>query len=337
MSKSRQSKSGAAENDGLSNLPASEANSPILLRTTYPKGCDDPISRMLYDEFVLHHTRFCEALRATVSSAIAAGGALHSLKARTDQGSFGHIRDHVAKEFGISERTAQRYMFLYRNRQRLAEILREQCAPQAEGLSDEKLLEQITLNQAMRLLAAPDSTDSTNDKSSATRRSAWQNCRVPIAICGCVQSFWDHGSWFLSEADESNTLNCDNFVVGRGVLRDSYELAGRVFVNAIRPELPKALLGSVCDAFDRGVIQEGLLLLPNNHKTTGIRTLARRGRIVFRELLVSTTPVPDKDIIEQAVFPVPAMIIALCTDERFSLIAHTFESIADAYLPLTMN
>lgn len=337
MSKSRQSNSGAADDGRLNNEPASEAKTPVSFCGTYPKGCDDPINRMLYDEFVRHHTKFCEALRSTVASAIAAGGALHGLKARTDQGSFGQIRDHVSKEFGISERTAQRYMLLYRNRQRLAEILREQCSPQAEGLSDEKLLEQTTLNQAMRLLAAPDTTDSPDEKSPGMRRSAWQNCRIPIDVCGCILSLWDHGTWFLSEADESNTLNCDHVVVGRGVLRESHELTGRVFVNAIRPDLPKALLAYVCDAFDRGVIQEGLLLLPNNHKTTGIRTLARRGRIVFRELLVSTTPVENKDIIEQAVFPVPAMIIVLSGDKRFPLIAHAFESIADAYLPLTMD
>ena len=281
-------------------------------------------------------------MRTALKQAIRAGNGLNAIAAYCPPRQFTNcVEENFCIPFGLSMRTAQRYMQLAGSYRTLIEVLRTESEKHAGVcIDDDELLDNLPINRALRLIRATLSAQETDARSSDIQEMGLakkqdmvgpNNWFTPPKL---VQQFIEvMGAIDLDTCAVSDT---DSLPAAKRICLPVDSLSadvpwkGRLFINpGFKGVQPGAWISKAHSGFVSGEVVEAIVLTQAATNSEWARDTNHFPRAFFRSKLTvqaagETTP---------RIIAVPAMLIFIAKQERFAAFAEAFCDTHDVYLP----
>lgn len=289
----------------------------------------------LIQRIIKSHQACVVSTAATLKHALAAGIALASAQLQLGHGNFlAWVHDTFARDYGLSERTAQRYMQLAEHADELRAFLRGGHPTCVSDVADDDPFLRVSINQALRIVAKIKQNrqpKSTPKRPRALPLAPWAACRTPEVVAQRVQRFLGTIDCFLSTVDEDSPVPLSGTGADSPAACLPGALHGRVFVNAVARNATEDVLAQIHAAWHGQKVIEACVLLPSASDAAWSRDTANLPRVCFASRL--TVRVLVNGVPEEMRLPTSALLLYFGAAERVSELASCFADIATTFVP----
>lgn len=279
-------------------------------------------------ELAVAHAEFGMLLAATAARGLSIGRLALEAKRIAGHGHFGAWKKSLREEYGISDRTVERYLYLAKHRRQLLATLGipSNTADPPPNDSFDQVFTSLKLQEAIDLLKSSNGDKPREQRTESASRSIPQSVTIPTEVLAIAQKFF--GRVDLLIAATSTSLGA----IAQRSPEDSLAVAapwqGKALVHATAESL-SPLVTRLRDEYESGHLTAALLFAPAITDNRELLNLHAYPRAFFRTRLMLPTEAGGNVVADM-----PHLLLLLDRKERTSDFALAVGGHADLYVPL---
>lgn len=283
-------------------------------------------------ELAVAHAEFGMLLAATAARGLSIGQLALEAKRIAGHGHFGAWKKSLRDEYGISDRTLERYLYLAKHRRQLLSTLgipSSEADPSPNDSFDQAFTS-LKLQEAIALLKSSNGTKTASQSTPVPSRPKPQGGALPDEVLAIAQELFGRVDLLIAATNR----NTSSGAIAQRSLEDSLAVTapwqGKVLVHATTESL-SPLVARLREEHERGHLTAALLFAPAITDNRELLTLHAYPRAFFRTRLVLPT-----DTGGNAVADTPQLLLLLDREERTRDFALAVGGHADLYVPLNV-
>lgn len=281
-------------------------------------------------EFAAAHAEFGMLLVTTAARGLGVGRLALEAKRIAGHGHFGAWKKSLCDEYGISDRTIERYLYLAKHRRQLLATLGIQSSEADEFSNDsfDQVFTGLKLQEAIALLKSSNGSKTTAQSAQVPSRSQPQSGAIPSEVLAIAHEFFGHVDLLIG----ATNLDTTEAEIPQRSPEDAVTAAatweGQVLVHATTKSL-SPLVARLQEEYEHGHLTAALLFAPAITDNRELLTLQAYPRAFFRTRLVFPMETGGNTVADM-----PYLLLLLDREERTREFALAVGGHADLYVPL---